>query len=106
MKSLAEPIVIKDLDHLKEMAGSLAPGGGVSGGEFAICLIPGVAKSSKTIKYYNAKEVGDGPGEEWDVFHSISDCWCEYESTEEFVEQEPAIMEAIEKGTLAFLYAS
>ena len=81
--------VITSFEHLQRMAAN-------RGGEFAISLAGGIARSSKSIKR-------DDDGE-WDVHHNISDTWVDYETDEEFKEAEPNIMEAIEKGALAFLY--
>lgn len=60
-------------------------------------MLGGCCRSSKDIRY-------DGGGR-WDVFHSISDAWSEYETDEEFVKWEDHIMKAMEIGCL-YAYAS
>lgn len=66
--------------------------------DFYILLASGF-RSSKEIKYY---ELWRGASKEssWDVFHNISDTWCEYENDKDFKQNEPMIMEAIKKRVL------
>ena len=61
--------------------------------DFHILLAGGLVRSSKEIKYglYDKS---------WDVFHNISDVWCEYKNDEDFKKNEPMIMDAIEKRIL------
>ena len=81
--------LVKDFTHLQKLATS------ENGGEFAIAFGDGLI-SRKTIKR-------DEDGE-WDICHHVSDFWVDYETDEEFKEEEPNIMEAIEKGAFALLH--
>ena len=42
------------------------------------CFSNGIAKSSKTIRYFASDD-------SWEVFHYISDTWEEWNSTKEFI---------------------
>ena len=59
--------------------------------DFYILLAGGLVRSSKEIRLYESG---------WDIFHNISDVWCEYKNDEDFKKNEPTIMEAIEKRAL------
>ena len=57
------------------------------------CFSNGIAKSTKTIRYY--------PDDTWEVFHYSCDEWEEWNSTKEFINCQftgGMIYDAIEKG--------
>ena len=82
---------IKSLEHLKKVAGHQGDGSS----DRASFFIPlnGGFRSSKEIGYYKFDD-------SWEIFNHISGAWEDYDSTEEFIECEPFIIEAINEGAL------
>jgi len=78
--------LVKSIDHLKKVSQNITF-------DFFIRLNHGV-RSSKEIDYSNKK---------WEVFHSVSSCYIEYETDKEFIEEEFMIMDAIKDKNLFYI---
>jgi hypothetical protein len=77
---------ITSIERLKETAGA-------DGGLNAYIALNGGARSSKLLSY-------NPDNDSWSVLHEIDDIECLYASTDEMLEVEPLLAEAIEAGAL------